>query len=915
MDDVAAILLRRTGRLHLPPGRDPSGDGFVDLLEIELAGRGWALDPAARAGFDALPEPARTAWSDWLLATVEADTGADRPHVPLFRRFPETTPADTVGLLAERVVAFLLQDPEQPCVLCGRAGTVAPVRPCGHLVCRSCFDGTDYSACPICHRRIDTGDPFLQVTTSRFKPEPGSPLRIRVAAGRTDRRADAAELRDQLTGRAAPLSEAERNDLAVLIGTTTAPGDLTWLPGEVPARETLAFVCALALSAAPAAAVDAVRARWTTVTDIARTLWALSGNDPGLVLPERPDPDARVHPNEWWRPASEPQVTTPPPRVGPIPRPVRAAALARFGDVDLGNAVEDVLRHPTVWKRLGERLHPFERAARHPAAAVCFAALRGTPHPVGSAVGRAILSAAETGAVEAIVEGDIVRARARTFAARVEALLAKGDSQGAARLLATRPGDFLRRLDHLARTTPSGDIGPLADLASGAGAAASAAVVLSAFAALAGRDRPAPFPEHASKVARALAARHAATVEGTAPGGRLGGLLGRLLGSGTPAPGAPGPVPGQPRRVFFPRGEVMRSWSAPDGRPLLPDGAPDRLRAALAGALVARAGRLERFDVAVVDAALTDFPAPNRSRTVSPASRTIPRGTEVELPDGPVLRLFLHWTDPGETRVDLDLSVVLLDKAWRKVGLCDYTRLRDDRGAVHSGDLTSAPAPLGATEYLDLDLPRLEAAGIAHVAPVVFSYNDVPFERMTDAFAGLSVPEPGGAQFDPARVALRFDLTAPAKILLPFTVHLADRTMRWADLHLAASGYGHAAGGYLGAIGRAGEDMELAYGGGRRATLLDVAAVHAAARAREVWVRHRDAGASRVEPAVTAITARVPRINGTPLTPLEGKRVLFVAADRLPDAVDAAAPGSVLVTATSGDARANRDPADLVTEL
>jgi hypothetical protein len=59
----------------------------------------------------------------------------------------------------------------------------------------------------------------------------------------------------------------------------------------------------------------------------------------------------------------------------------------------------------------------------------------------------------------------------------------------------------------------------------------------------------------------------------------------------------------------------------------------------------------------------------------------------------------------------------------------------------------------------------------------------------------------------------------------------------------------------------------------------------------------------------------MPRINGTPLTPLEGKRVLFVAADRLPDAVDAAAPGSVLVTATSGDARANRDPADLVTEL
>jgi hypothetical protein len=280
-----------------------------------------------------------------------------------------------------------------------------------------------------------------------------------------------------------------------------------------------------------------------------------------------------------------------------------------------------------------------------------------------------------------------------------------------------------------------------------------------------------------------------------------------------------------------------------------------------------------------------------------------------------LLRLFLHWTDPGETRVDLDLSVVLFDKAWRMAGLCDYTRLRDERGAVHSGDLTSAPAPLGATEYLDLDLARLEAAGIAHVAPVVFSYNDVPFERMDDAFAGFSAPEPGGAQFDPARVALRFDLTAAARILMPMTVHLASRTMRWADLNLAAAGYGHNVHRYAGAIGRAGEDMELAYGGGRRPTLLDVAAVHAAARAREVWVRHRDAGATRVEPAVGAVTARMPRVSGTPLPSLDGKRVLFVAADRLPGSVDAAAPGSVLVTATSGDARTNRDPADLVTEL
>src|SRR5687767_4951389 len=144
MDTLAAVLLRRTGQIHLPPGTAPidgPGGGFADHLEIDLAERGWVLDPAARAAFDRLPRTTRTAWADWLLATVDAEAGVAVPHVPLFRRFPDTTPADSVGLLATRVVSFLIQEPEQPCVLCGAEGAVAPVSPCGHLVCRSCFDG------------------------------------------------------------------------------------------------------------------------------------------------------------------------------------------------------------------------------------------------------------------------------------------------------------------------------------------------------------------------------------------------------------------------------------------------------------------------------------------------------------------------------------------------------------------------------------------------------------------------------------------------------------------------------------------------------------------------------------------------------------------------------------------------------
>ena len=909
MDRLASVLLRRAALVHLPVGGATS-DGFVDYLEIDLAERGWVLDPSARAGITALEEPRRTAWAGWLLATIDADVGADRPHVPLFRRFPDSVPGNTDAWYVDRMLAFLLQEPEQPCVLCGRESTVSPVSPCGHLVCRACFDGADYSACPICHRRIDTDDPFLAITASRWRTPPSTPLRMRRIVAGQDRTADAIELRDDLVRRSTQLTPTDRDDLAMLVEATTSPGDLAWLPADVPTKENLAAVLAMAIFTDLAVALPQVTARWSTATDIARTLWSLSGGDPGLVLPRKPDSD---HRSERRRPPHEPRVVVARFRVGPFPRRLRRAVLTALDGLELRDAVEDVLRHPTVWKRLGEHLHPFERADRHPQAAVCFAVLRGSAHAVESVVGRAILAAGETGAIEAIVTDGVVRARARTFAAQVEAYLRAGDAPRAAQLLSTRPGDFLRRLDHLARLTQPDGVRDLASRAGSAAGMAAPTVALAAYAALTARDQPPP------ALAVPVAATAAVATTTTTAVGRLARLRSRLTRRQPtePTPGqrlrrCEGRIPGMPRRVFFPRGNIMRAWSEIDRRPLLPPGAPDLVRTAIAEALVARAGTRPRFDIAVIDAALADYPVPTRARTAAPSSRTVPRGALVPLPEGETVRLFLHWTDPDE-RVDLDLSVLFLDKAWQYVGHCDYTALRFRDGAVHSGDLTSAPAPTGATEFLDLRLPALAAAGVAHAVPVVFSFNDVPFDRLTDAFAGFSLPTEDGQLFDAARVVSRFDLVGDARVLVPMVVHVDDRRIRWADLNVSSAGYGHSVQRYSTVLGHAAEDMELAFGTNRRATLLQVAAMHAAGRAERVWVRYGNGTAREVTASLEAICAAAALNSGDDTVPeLQGESVLFVAADRLPDQVTASASGSLLVAATSGDPAANSEPVDLM---
>src|SRR5207244_8145108 len=93
---------------------------------------------------------------------VAKQVGAHRPHVPLFRAFPAGTPGDTQALYLRRVLTWLLTRPEHPCPWCGLTKTIGALDPCGHLVCRTCWDGGNYAGCPICHRRVAIGEPFVQ---------------------------------------------------------------------------------------------------------------------------------------------------------------------------------------------------------------------------------------------------------------------------------------------------------------------------------------------------------------------------------------------------------------------------------------------------------------------------------------------------------------------------------------------------------------------------------------------------------------------------------------------------------------------------------------------------------------------------------------------------------------------------------
>jgi hypothetical protein len=189
--------------------------------------------------------------------------------------------------------------------------------------------------------------------------------------------------------------------------------------------------------------------------------------------------------------------------------------------------------------------------------------------------------------------------------------------------------------------------------------------------------------------------------------------------------------------------------------------------------------------------------------------------------------------------VDLDLSVALYDERWDFLGLCDYTDLRwEDDAVVHSGGLTSAPSPQGASEFVDLDLEAVRILGGRYVLPVVFSYNNVPFEQLDRGFAGV-MRQPWGL-FDPGAEEQRFDLSGPAKILLPFAVDLWSKRLRWYDVNLSAAGYTHQIAGYAGQLARLGDAMEEVYAAGHRVSLWELCCWHAAGRTGDIVVRCAD---------------------------------------------------------------------------
>ena len=193
----------------------------------------------------------------------------------------------------------------------------------------------------------------------------------------------------------------------------------------------------------------------------------------------------------------------------------------------------------------------------------------------------------------------------------------------------------------------------------------------------------------------------------------------------------------------------------------------------------------------------------DRSSTIQDTSCAL-QGTRFHV-EGDEVRLFLQWgKDLPAQHLDMDLSCYILNDNNNglnglngngsgngnedKPDVCSYFNLTTE-GAQHSGDIQCIPDLVGAAEYVELSLPKLQARGARRVVFTCNAYTDG--ELSPNLMVGwMSAKEPmtvsdlTGVAYDPSTVQhmVRISESNLSKGLIFGVLDVVEREITWLEM-------------------------------------------------------------------------------------------------------------------------------------
>ena len=502
------------------------------------------------------------------------------------------------------------------------------------------------------------------------------------------------------------------------------------IPESIPSKEILGLVAAQLMECHPDRS-DLIAGCFKTATDVLRFATALSGGDLSLSATTRYQSLCRFE---------------------------RRFILSLLDQCQY--LEEDMGRYPEQWKRLGERLHPGDYSKIFPNVYHVFKKIRS---------GEKLAS----------------------FHSAVEQALQQKDLERALSLLSQRPGELARRLDFLARTFPGQEN-----------------KITACFQAV--------VEEISSRVLLQLMTH----------------FKHRNADSAS--------------RSFFPKGDIAKVQVIENTLPDLPEPFCQEIVSIGEHALIHRFSEKEPLGIVYIDPILKDIMVPMTQRSSSRALKTFARGSKFDLGENcRALRAFIHWRnvvvsaaqtihsdlydasdqrtsfvesgelapiqdwravlqgaadrqapahhDPSpagnsfrQIRTDIDLSLGLYDENWEYIEHISYTNLSSDQfeGLYHSGDIVDAPE--GASEFIDLDIGKMQQDRVRFAVFNVYSYTRQGFNEIPECFFGWMEREAinTGEIFEPKTVVNKIDLASPTTICLPVVFDLKLKQAVWLDVAL-----------------------------------------------------------------------------------------------------------------------------------
>lgn len=251
-------------------------------------------------------------------------------------------------------------------------------------------------------------------------------------------------------------------------------------------------------------------------------------------------------------------------------------------------------------------------------------------------------------------------------------------------------------------------------------------------------------------------------------------------------------------RVFFPKGQVSSVYveKAAVLRPV-DEKYTKQVVAICRTAIISQYSTRDGMGTVYIDPAMKDYKVPVQLRNAAKQLKTVARGSSFAFPDdAKFIRSFIYWKN-GESRTDIDLSIVAYNGDYGHLYDVAYYGLTAPNGCMtHSGDITDAPH--GASEFVDIDIDKAIASGTRYAVMAVNSYTTQPYCDLPICFGGWMFREEriNGKVYEPTTVRNKFDLTGNQITDMVCVFDLVERKVIWVDMSMRGMNTGAVIGHY-----------------------------------------------------------------------------------------------------------------------